>query len=373
MNILFVSAVLPFPLHSGGQVRTYNLIKRLSRQHSITLVSFIRSQEERQYKKNLEFCHNVHMVMRGRAWQPRYMMKAFGKFPFLLATYDNDVMQKTLDELLTTYQFDLLHIEPFYVWPSIPNTIIPIVVSEHNIEYEVYKKFTPSFFWWDTMKLKYWEQRIWKNATKLTAVSVKDAKVMEKHTGQKVAVVPNGVNLDTFRFRLPNITDHPTILFVGNFRWRPNREAARTLLVDIWPKITHVFPRATLWIVGKDMPNEFQKFAISADDIVRVYYDADILVAPHAIGGGTKFKILEAMATGLPIVTTKAGVSGLAMKAGVHYLEAERREEFVDQITRVCDNRSLAEEVAKNSRKLIESTYTWDTIAEKLEYVWKNA
>lgn len=373
MNVLFVSAVLPYPLHSGGQIRIYNLIKRLSRRHRVTLASFIRGEEELQYKKELAFCESVHMVMRGRAWQPKYLMSAFGKYPFLLATYDNSDMRKTLTDLLSTKRFDLLHAEPFYVWPSIPEIRLPIVISEHNIEYAVYKRFTPWFARLDTAKLAFWEHYIWNKAKTVTAVSEEDAAVIRKNIGDRVTVVPNGVDLKIFRYRKPVLSDSPTILFVGNFRWRPNREAARTLLADIWPKIKRVLPGATLWIVGKDMPKEFRQFAKAADDISKVYHDADVLVAPHEIAGGTKYKMLEAMATGLPIVTTRKGAAGLSMKAGVHYLEACGTQGFVDQIKRLSENTTLSETVTKNARELAETTYNWDDIAQKLEYVWKNA
>lgn len=374
MNILFVSAVLPYPLHSGGQIRIYNLIKRLSRRHRITLVSFIRSEEERAFQKNLSFCERVYLGLRGRAWQPKYMGNAlFGKYPFLLATYDNAVMRKTLANLLSEKQFDIIHAEPFYVWPSIPENTLPMVVSEHNIEYDVYKRFTPWFARLDTAKLAFWEHYVWNKAKMLTAVSEEDAVAIRKDVSVRVTVVPNGVDLKIFRYRKPNNLNRPTILFVGNFRWRPNREAARTLLVGIWPKITRALPGAALRIVGKDMPKEFQKFGVSADDISKVYHDADILVAPHEIAGGTKFKMLEAMATGLPIVTTREGAAGLSMKAGVHYLEADDTQGFVDQIKRLCDNTALTRTITKNARRLVETTYNWDDIAQKLEYVWKNA
>ena len=121
MNILFVSAVLPYPLHSGGQIRIYNLLKQLSKRHSITLVSFIRDEREREMVRNLAFCHDVHVILRGRVWQPKYIIGAIlGKFPLLLATYHHRKMQQLITDLLGSGRFDLVHIEPFYVWPSLP-------------------------------------------------------------------------------------------------------------------------------------------------------------------------------------------------------------------------------------------------------------
>lgn len=372
MNVLFVSAVLPYPLHSGGQIRIYHLLKRLSKIHRITLVTFIRSEEELRYKKDLAFCEEVHTVMRGRAWQPKYLLGALGKYPFLLATYDNDTMRQTLTDIVTSKQFDLLHLEPFYVWPSIPETHLPIVVSEHNIEYAVYKRFTPWFARLDTAKLAFWEHYVWNKARAVTAVSEEDAAVIRTGVNGRVEIVPNGVDLKIFRYRKPTFSDSPTILFVGNFRWSPNREAASTLVHDIWPNVKEMLPNAKLVMVGRDMPNVYERFERKTDRIEEVYKDADILVAPHAIAGGTKFKMLEAMATGLPIVTTEEGVTGLAMIAGTHYLEAAKPAEFVGQIKRLCDNTDLAMTISTSARTLVETRYTWDEIAKTLDYVWKN-
>lgn len=373
MNILFVSAVLPYPLHSGGQIRIYNLLKRLSKRHKITLVSFIRNDDERAFRGNLNFCDDVHMIMRGRAWQPKYMMNALGKYPFLLATYDNAAMKNTLGDLLVKQRFDLVHLEPFYVWPSIPETRIPIIISEHNIEYNVYRRFTPWFARLDTAKLAFWEHYVWNKAKTLTAVSEEDAAVIRKDVGDRVKVVPNGVDLTIFRYRKPRLTDRPMMLFVGNFRWSPNREAADTLANDIWPQINKIRSGARLVMVGRDMPDTYRQFERKTDHIENIYRDADILVAPHRIAGGTKFKMLEAMATGLPLVTTKEGASGLLLKKEVHYLEAESTQEFVNQIQRLCDNMTLAQTIAKNARRHVETLFDWDEIAQKLEYVWKNA
>ena len=124
MNILFVSAVLPFPLHSGGQIRIYNILKRLSKRHRITLLSFIREEGERDLAKHLDFCQSVRMVMRGRAWQPKYVFgSVLGKYPLLLASYDNAAMRQAIRDTVLRDQIDLIHLEPFYVWPALPKRI----------------------------------------------------------------------------------------------------------------------------------------------------------------------------------------------------------------------------------------------------------
>lgn len=390
MNILVVAAVLPYPLHSGGQIRMYNLLSRLSKKHAITLVSFIRDESERGYAKNLSFCKEVHMVLRGRAWQPKYYLRALlGKYPFLLATYDNVRMRAKIDSLVRNNHFDIVHAEPFYVLPSVTENNIPLVVSEHNVEYEVYRNYVDRFpvallrpfMYWDVYKLKTWERRAWKRAVCVTAVSDDDAGVMEENSKRNVAVVPNGVDLVTFPFNAQMSRSEFTVLFVGNFRWHPNREALSTLVSRIWPGVKDKLPDARLCVAGRDIPSALKKRVLraggvveeNAADIARVYRESDVLLAPHAIPGGTKFKMLEAMASGLPIVTSAQGMTGLHGKPGVHYFDAKAPEQYVDKLVFIRKNPDAVKKITRQARALVETEYNWDTIAERLDTVWTKA
>lgn len=390
MNILVVAAVLPYPLYSGGQIRMYNLLKRLSKKHRITLVSFIRSDKERIFRKELGFCHAVHMVLRGRAWQPKYYLRALlGNYPFLLSTYDNALMRTLLAELIAKNTFDLIHMEPFYVLPSMPMHSLSTVVSEHNIEYDVYDGYVRRFpipilrplLSWDVYKLKKWEHIAWKQATVLTAVSSHDADVIGSYLRKPVPVVANGVDLTSFPFVTRPKRRHLSVLFVGNFRWHPNRDAAARLLDHIWPEILLALPQATLTVVGMDMPDTMRKrinalggTALSgAPDIAKVYASADVLIAPHAIAGGTKFKMLEAMATGLPIITSAQGMAGLDAVANEHYFEAKTTAEYVAQVVSLVRNPQKTTAVVRNARRLVEKQYNWDSIARTLETAWQSA
>ena len=390
MNILVVAAVLPYPLHSGGQIRMYNLLKKLSKSHAITLVSFIRNDSERKYSRDLSFCKSVHMVMRGRAWQPKYYLSSvFGAYPFLLATYDNRKMKDILTDLIRRGEFDLVHVEPFYVLPSLPPNGLPLVVSEHNIEYAVYDGYVQKFpipilrplLSWDVFKLKKWEHIAWKRAAALTAVSQEDAAIMETYLKHPVRLVANGVDLSVYPFRSPPKRKSFTLLFVGNFRWHPNREAADTLVSQIWPAVQAKIPDSRLRITGMNIPEDLRIRVEKAGgtvhtavaDIAVEYRDADVLVAPHAISGGTKFKMLEALSTGLPIVTTAQGMAGLDAKAGRHYFQADSTAEYVDTLQSIWKGNKAAVEVARRGREFVEEQYSWDTIASRLQSVWEDA
>jgi polysaccharide biosynthesis protein PslH len=389
MNVLFISAVLPYPLYSGGQIRMYNLLKRLAKKHRITLISFIRDQKEKSFDNDLSFCDQVQFVLRGRAVQPSYILNGlFGTYPWLLSTYDNQHMRERIGDVIATKHIDILHAEPFYVWPSIPDIQVPVVVSEHNIEYDVYEQYVRHFpvsvlrpfMMRDVDKIKKWEHYVWRNANRLTAVSQSDASVMQNYLSHPISVIPNGVDLPSLPFQKKKDTHH-RLLFVGNFRWVPNRDAAKRLVTSIWPIVREKYPDAELAIVGRDMPSLLEKEIRNAGgsaqsnvkSIAESYAWADVMVAPHGIAGGTKFKILEAFASGLPVVTTYAGITGIEANDGHEYLSAKTDAEFAHQIFVVFEQQKKMESITYAARILIEHTYNWDFIAQKLETVWKEA
>ena len=389
MKILFVSALLPYPLHSGGQVRMYNLLKQLSHDHDIHLFSFIRSENENAYKKELSFCSHVTTVMRGSAWQSQYILPAiFGSYPLLLSTYDNNEMRQCIAKELAREPYDGIHIEPGYVMPSIPKTDVPIVVSEHNIEHDVYAGFVGQSLlrlplWIDVWKLSMWEKHIWNHAARITAVSPEDKAYIHKAApDKKVDIINNGVDLQAFPYKPKNkrMSDSMTYLYVGNFAWIENQDAVRYLLTSIWPGIIKKYTKATLRVVGKNLPSDIRRIAhgsgvVFLDSVERIQTElqqADIMLAPIRIGGGTKYKILEAMASGLPVITTKQGAMGIHATHNKELFVADTMEQVLKSIDMIRDS-GWRLGVVSAARKRIEEQYSWDSISQKLDVVWRGA
>lgn len=389
MNILFISAVLPYPLYSGGQIRMYHLLKRLSKEHSITLLSFIRDKKENTYCKELSFLTHVKTVYRGKALQLKYLLGALGNYSWLLSTYNNNEMKRTINQELGTNNYDLVHIEPFYVYPSLPELSVPLVVSEHNVEYSVYEQFVRKFplsflrpfLFLDVVKTRIWEETVWKKANALIAVSQADKVVMESVRKNSVAVVSNGVDCAQYRYMKKAITtDNLRCLFIGDFAWMPNTEAVTVLLKFIWPAIIAAFPKATLTIVGKQFPKTLKSFVDNSITLVhqvsdiRTVYDAhSILLAPMGIGGGTKFKLLEAMASGLVVMTTHEGRMGLGVEPNVDLFEVQTKEEYASAIHTILKHPEKIVTMTKHARNVIEQQYNWDTIAKVLDKTWSEA
>lgn len=390
MKILFVSALLPFPLHSGGQVRIYNLLKKLTRKHEVTLFTFLRNDSERTYLSELAFCKKIETVYRGRAWQPRYIAQSLlSTYPLLFATYANESLKERIAEELLSSRYDLVHIEPGYVWPSLPSLSVPLVITEHNIEYLGYKGYVERFpivplrpfLAIDVAKLAWWERRVWNQATRIVTVSSEDKEIISRSVSPDcVHVVPNGVDLAEFRFLPKKVKrDSFILLFIGNFSWLQNRDAVKYLIGDIWPVIKRQYPGAQLRIVGRGAPNDLrEKIQMSSallldgvEDITGEYSSADVLIAPIRIGSGSRYKILEAMASGLPVITSKVGAAGLGVEDRKEIMLAETAEQFLGAVSELASDQNLQDTIVAAARKLIEKSFSWEIIARELERVWE--
>jgi glycosyltransferase involved in cell wall biosynthesis len=389
VNVLVLSAVLPYPLLSGGQVRLYNLLKRLSQNHSVHVLSYIRSLEEQTYLKNLSFCKHIDTIYRGKALSPSYIFTSLmSNKPLLMASYDINEVKKKITEYIKTYDIDLIHIEPGYAWLGLPDVSLPIVVAEHNIEHTIYqdyiKKFTFSryipVFSYDVNKLKRWETIIWNTADAVITVSDQDKEYIKHHTKRPVTIVPNGIDDEWFIFKeKKRILENFTSVFIGDFRWIQNRDAVKVLLSTIWPEIVKTHAKAQLLIVGRDLPDSYRTMFDSSvtykqyvEDIRSVFSTSDILLAPIFVGGGTKYKVLEAMASGVPVLTTTKGSEGLNAGHGKELMISDNVSAWSDIIRKLIEHPEKVSSLSKTARSFVEKHYSWKHIADIQDHVWQH-
>ena len=305
-------------------------------------------------------------------------------------------MKKKIQRVLEKLSFDLIHVETFYVMQNLPQTSIPVVLVEHNIEYLVYKRFAESMsvlarppLLIDVAKMKYWEELFWQKADKLIAVSQEDRRVMKR---EDVEVVPNGVDINKFKIQSSKFKVEQKdirILFIGDFKWVQNRDAVKWILTEIWPKVqsskfpllseASKFQSLRLCIVGRNIPESIKKFGNddvifneNAEDTVEIFNKATVLLAPIRVGGGTSFKILEAMASGVPVITTTLGVSGIGALDEEEILIADDASLIVEKLSMILNDDAFYTEVSKKARKLIEEKYDWEIIVKKLEMVYQD-
>ena len=384
---------LPYPLLSGGQIRTFNLLKKLSKKHEITLFALIKEDNERQYLSELEqYCHKIKLFKRSKKpFTLKNILKtAFSSYPFLVI---RNHVKETIDEVkleLDQEPYDLIHAETFYMMPHIPETKVPIILVEQTIEYLGYENFAKNLklpfleplFQIDINKIKKWEKHYWETCTRLIVMSQEDKDFIKTRIqdGQKIDVVSNGVDAAWFAQKKKELPADPTVLSVGTFKWLPNVEAVQFLVDQVWPKIKLELNEAKLWIVGNAPTKEVIEYqhkdtSITVTggipDIRDAFNGAHVLVAPVFSGKGTRYKILEAMASCTPIVATSTAVEGLGVEHNKHVLIGDTATKIAKLTVQLLKDEKLQQKLAQNSQKFVTENYDWQNISRKLDAIYQ--
>lgn len=381
---------LPYPLLTGGQTRSYNLIKRLAGLgHQITLFCLIKSNNEKKYAPELEkLCKEVKVFTRPeKPWTLENILRTgFSLFPFLVIRNWAFGEREAIQKKLLQDQFDLIHAETFYVMPHIPKTSIPIVLVDQTIEYKVYQHYVENYqlpllkpiLYIDQLKLKYWELKYWRRSSKVIAMSADDKDTMLTQVPTlSVEIVPNGVDNQYFSKKIVDRNKDPVVMYLGNFTWLQNREAIDVLINKVWPKIKSNIPQAKLWIIGKDAKNFFANLEsenVRVDevkDIREAYQAAHVLVTPIYSGYGTRLKNFETFASGLPVVTTSIGIGGTEAEDGKEVIIRDDPEEIAEAAIELLRNPKLYKTIAQNAKKMVRRKYDWNEIAKKLSDIYQ--
>jgi glycosyltransferase involved in cell wall biosynthesis len=392
MKILMLTPYLPYPPSAGGQIRSYNLIKHLSKHHEVTLVCFTRETNTQNQVRQMEkFCKKVITFRRGKAWTiPNILRTGFSPYPFLVMIYYTPEVKAIIKKEIETGHYDLIHAETFYVMPYLPQTNIPVVLVEQTIMSRVFahqietdpKWWLRPILWIDVLKMAFWEKYYWQKANILAAVSSEDAAIIKRAVPKKkVAVIPNGVG-DDFDKAPKKLHYNKTIFYMGNYKWMQNWEAAEVLADKVFPLISKSLPEAKLNIVGqfptptlRALENDKIKIIELKDSdrqaVVDTYQRSGLLVAPIYGPSGTRLKILAAMASMTPVVTTPIGAEGLGTKDGESMMIGKNPKEIAQKAVKILTDKNLYRKVAISAKKIADRGFTWAPIARKLESIYE--
>ncbi len=394
MKILMLTPYLPYPPSEGGQVRSYKLIKLLSKNHDITLVCFSRQHNtEEQVNHMKQYCKKVLVIERGKTWTLSNILRTgFSTYPFLVSIYNSPKIKQILQDELDHGDYDLIHAEMSYTLPYLPKTNLPIILVEQTIMSRIFAHqaktdkrlwFRP-LMWIDIAKMRYWEKYFWKKVNRVVTVSEEDATVIKKIIpGLRVDVVPNGVGEDVSNLPKALHYNH-SLLYMGNYKWIQNWEAAELLAREVFPLIKSQLKTASLIIGGASPTADVKSLAddkldikileLKDDDfagVVQAYLHAGLFVAPMYAPGGTRLKILAAMAAMVPVVTTTIGSEGYGAIDNESILIGNTSQELADQAVRLLKDKKLYERIAKKARVLVDTKFSWDPIAKKLESIYQ--
>ncbi len=391
-----VTPYVPYPPSSGGQIRTYNLLKYLSQNNEITLVALYKNDEEKKYESYFKkYCKKIYLCRRPSSpWQFKNIFKTiFSSSPFLVVRNYSDEAKTIINKLLLQEKFDVIHAETFYVMPHIPETKVPTVLVEQTIEYKVYKHFVNSlpfylrflvYFDIDIIKLKYWERFYWKKANAVVVVSSSDEKLIKSEEPLlKTSIIPNCVGDEMIASKLERKDlKSPAIFFQGNFFWLQNVEAANFIIDNIYPQLIKELPHIKVVIAGQNarkLGNLVNKnihiVNIEPDNINKVkelFKKNTLFIAPIFGPGGTRLKILAAMGSGMPVISTGTGIEGLEVTNMMNVIIANNPQEFIARIKDLLTDKNLYEKIRSNAYNLVKEKYQWSQTAKDLEAVYKN-
>ena len=200
------------------------------------------------------------------------------------------------------------------------------------------------------------------------------------NAGDKIDVVANGVDSAWFAQKSRQLPKEPTLLSVGTFKWLPNQEAVDLLVQKFWPLVKQKLPSAKLLIVGNAPTDKVLNYGKTdkqinvlgrVEDIRTAFKGSHVLVAPVFSGKGTRYKILEAMASGTPVVASKIAVEGLDINHGLHVLTSNSATEMAKLAIEVIENKKLWQQLSENGKKFVNENFDWKEISQKLDMIYK--
>lgn len=383
MNILVLSPFVPYPLDQGGKIRTFNIIRNLARSHAITLATLADDGLTVNAGPLEEYCEELVVVDRpARLWPDRIAFFS-GSDPYNVIRYHSAELRRKLAELRERKRFDLVLVEFSMMWQYadlFPG--VPVVLDAHNIEADIItqigqgqsSRFWKFFYGLEERRLRRCEQQAWQECALCCTVSDRERTMISVFVGNdaKVLMIPNGVDLERFAFR-PKRATGKDILFLCGMDYLPNLDSASYFLEEIFPLVRKIVLGVRLNIVGRelwkigDSAGEGAVLHENVPDVLPWLAGADLLVVPLRHGAGTRIKIMEAMAAGVPVVTTSKGCEGIAVANGEHLLIADTPEEFAAAVGMLLGDRTLADRLRGNARRLVEMRYSWEKIVLEMQ------
>ncbi len=390
MRVLIITDYLPYPLISGDRIRVYNLIRRVAVHHQVSLVALLGTPDDKASLHHLgEFCEFVstadHTWPSLKTEWPGMLQYLFTGKPWELRLIYSQKLAETIRRLTSQKPYDIVDIQhsrmALYREEIAPSCKAKTILTLHNIaymQYEIIAKIQSKPLrrlrdWLHSRALWFWEPRYAAKFSHVITMSQLDSqRLLERNAQLDMEVIPNGV--DTQRYQpLPLEENHAGLLFIGTMAYPPGADGARFFCRQILPLVEQRFPNVETWIVGADPPQDVVALAADrihvtgrVEDILPYYQRTSICVVPLRAGGGTRLKILEAMALGRPVVTTSIGCEGLEAVNGKHLLIADDPAGFADHINRLMSDADLYHSITQSARQFVESHYGWNAIAEKL-------
>ncbi len=394
LNILWLTTKPPYPLIDGGRIAVYEPLRRLAaRGHRITLLTFrLPEQNVAELAPLTEFCRLESLPHDTRTRPLAMVRNLFSPLPYTVAKYQSPLMAQKLAELLARETFDLVHLEQLHMsgYQAISKGKwgIPTLLRQENIESHLVERY------WRAQtgvrrlygrllaaRMRRYEAEQCTAVDGCLAITAEDAQRLRGLSPEvNVVVVPAGVDSERLQPAFDKELPH-TLVFVGSMDWLPNADAVLWFHREVLPLVRGECPEVQFYVVGKNPPLAVQQLAEPGTvhvtgfvaDVEEYMAQTAVFVIPLRVGGGMRVKLLQALALARAVVSTSIGAEGMAVTHGQDILLADNAAEFASCVVQLLRDPEMRMRLGENGRKLIETSYSWETATDSLESAYRHA
>ncbi|MBH8563677.1 glycosyltransferase [Nostoc sp. CENA67] len=384
MKLLFVTPRFPYPLLRGDQVVSYHRIRTLGQRHKITLLTFYEHPSELENIDYISpYCETIHTVRLTKLQSIFNIVKGVLnlQLPLQLSYYQSEEFQYKINSILTDNSFDLIHIflirvAPYFHHISTPKVLEIIDSMQLNLQRRIALEYLPKrwIFQEELRRIIQYEHNLHNFFDHMVVVSEKDRQFIPS---KRVKVIPNGIDTRLFcPVGQPPLK--PTLIFSGNMSYAPNCHAVKWFVKSCLPIIQQTIPEVSFLIAGANPSREVcslgQTPGVTVTGFVKsmptILRQANVAIAPMQSGSGIQNKILEAMASGLPVVTTTLGLGSLKATPGKEIMVADSPEDFAKTTITLLKDTELAGKVGHQAREFVVNKHSWKVAANQIEELY---
>lgn len=389
MRILWVKTGPLLPLDTGGKRRTHALLTEMSKIHHVVYASLLPEGEElhAQEESNAYAAEKIwirtHTPAKGSLgfWLDLAKSTIFTTRPYALQRYETKALKLKLCEFSKENEFDLVICD--FLAPALNFVGLkfrcPVILFQHNIEAQIWRRLaenqtSPVKRWYlgiQHRRMKHWEVRLSTLFDGVITVSPEDTEISrtEYRLTNVLGHVPTGVDVDSFQPAAPSAQGQPFVMgFLGSMDWMPNIDATLDFVKEVLPRVRATLPDCRFKIIGRKPPAKIRELAANdpgievtgtVEEVQSHVHECDVIVVPLKAGGGTRIKIYEAMAMGVPVVSTTIGAEGLAVTHGVDILIADDAAAFAAALLNLAQDRNISMKLAQKARSAVEANHSW--------------
>ena len=392
MKILWVKADKILPVHNGGNIRSYHILRQLASRHEISFFSYYGGAPDAEYEEELMrqfpgavcLCTRKHeptSLRRGLDYLRRLAMKT----PYAVSRFRSVRVEERLSTWCEERSFDIVVCDFLDAAVNFPSQFtIPTVLFQHNVESEIWRRHVATernpvrklLYQVECRKMLSYEQSMVRKFDHIIAVSEHDKRLINEWTdSSRITVVPTGVDLRQYHPDVSPRANEPLVLFVGAMDWEPNVDAVEYFSREMWPSIQAKVPTARFRIVGRNPVRRVRSLASSSVEVtgsvpsvVDYLRESAVVVVPLRVGGGTRLKIYEAMAAGKAVVSTTVGAEGLDVNHGEDILLADDPSAFAASVAMLLQDAELRRRYERAAAALA-ARYDWAAIGDRFGQV----